>query len=300
MADALSQVAKARPEDPIRYVANYLHSLSGDKDPLSQDEYRQQQSQNGRRDAEVSNGVGSDGGQSTDDSAADPHHQTQPQTNGGGGGAASYTDRRETQAAWATEPSSTSSSIGLPPSVSQAASITGGQTEAAGGRYRSVSLNRRGQSPDGTTGRQRRRRTKSFSRHTEETVTSMQRRRSRNPDKMSTTSSNNTSVASKGSRKSTTTFSKRLPSVALTPDEYKVKRGFKLPPMESPPSSTNSSGSRNGGFSRSDPSSLNSRGKYGFYRPTNRPLPLADQPDQSFDMQKHRKKTEKMLNHRVR
>ena len=70
---------------------------SGDKDPLSQDEYRQQQSQNGRRDAEVSNGVGSDGGQSTDDSAADPHHQTQPQTNGGGGGAASYTERRETQ-----------------------------------------------------------------------------------------------------------------------------------------------------------------------------------------------------------
>ena len=27
LADALSQVAKARPEDPIRYVANYLHSL---------------------------------------------------------------------------------------------------------------------------------------------------------------------------------------------------------------------------------------------------------------------------------
>ena len=71
---------------------------SGDKDPLSQDEYRQQQSQNGRRDAEVSNGVGSDGAdQSTDDSGADPHHQTQPQTNGGGGGAASYTERRETQ-----------------------------------------------------------------------------------------------------------------------------------------------------------------------------------------------------------
>ena len=69
-------------------------------------------------------------------------------------------------AAWATEPSSTSSSIGLPPSVSQAASITGGQTEAAGGRYRSVSLNRRSQSPSGATGRQRRRRTKSFSRHT--------------------------------------------------------------------------------------------------------------------------------------
>ena len=70
---------------------------SGDKDPLSQDEYRQQQSQNGRRDAEVSNGVGSDGAdQSTDDSAADPHHQTQPQTNGGSG-AASYTERRETQ-----------------------------------------------------------------------------------------------------------------------------------------------------------------------------------------------------------
>ena len=70
---------------------------SGDKDPLSQDEYRQQQSQNGRRDAEVSNGVGSAGGQSTDDSGADPHHQTQPQANGGGGGAASYTERRETQ-----------------------------------------------------------------------------------------------------------------------------------------------------------------------------------------------------------
>ena len=73
---------------------------SGDKDPLSQDEYqRRQQSQNGGigggGGAEVSKGVGSDGGQSTDDSAADPHHQTQPQTNSGG--AASYTERGETQ-----------------------------------------------------------------------------------------------------------------------------------------------------------------------------------------------------------
>ena len=143
---------------------------------------------------------------------------------------------------------------------------------------------------------------------------------------MSTTSSNNTSVSSKVSRKSTTTFSKRylypwrlltsqvfsrrfsvrLPSVALTPDEYKVKRGFKLPPMASPPS-TNSSGStskRASRFSRSDPSSLNSRGRYGYYRPTTKPLHLepleGTAADQSFDMQKHKRKTQKMFDQRLR
>ena len=30
LADALSQVAKKRPADPIQYVADYLHSMSDD------------------------------------------------------------------------------------------------------------------------------------------------------------------------------------------------------------------------------------------------------------------------------
>ena len=30
LADALSQVAKKRPTDPIQYVADYLHSISDD------------------------------------------------------------------------------------------------------------------------------------------------------------------------------------------------------------------------------------------------------------------------------
>lgn len=94
----------------------------------------------------------------------------------------------------------------------------------------------------------------------------------------------------------------RLPSVALTPDEYKVKRGFKLPPMASPPS-TNSSGStskRGSRFSRSDPSSLNTRDKYGYYRPT-KPLHLEPlEADQSFDREKHKRKTQKMFEQRLR
>ena len=101
-------------------------------------------------------------------------------------------------------------------------------------------------------------------------------------------------------------FPARLPSVALTPDEYKVKRGFKLPPMASPPS-TNSSGStskRASRFSRSAPSSLNSRGRYGYYRPTTKPLHLepleGTAADQSFDMQKHKRKTQKMFDQRLR
>ena len=35
LADALSQVARVRPPDPIQYIADYLHSVNGKKKKTS-------------------------------------------------------------------------------------------------------------------------------------------------------------------------------------------------------------------------------------------------------------------------
>ena len=95
-----------------------------------------------------------------------------------------------------------------------------------------------------------------------------------------------------------TTFSKRLPAVAdYKPDEYKSKRGIntnvKLPPMSQSPSGRT--------FSTSDPSSLSSNGSYGS-RGVRKPRQLEplDSDIKTFDSNKHRKRTQKLVDQRYR
>ena len=295
LADALSEVAKKRPTDPIEYVANYLHSVSGSsKNPSSSntvndsdDERYSRQKQksrrrsrepsvtrqpstnrNSRRDKHFSANTVKGYGIGNSNFSGQPDYHSE-NSSGGADTDEYYSRSRRRRRTARSEPMANNS---LGPSTASTSSSFGGTGRRIDKRFRSLSLNR-----DESFASNRSR--KSYSRYKDTTPPTQERHQR--------TRSKSRSVQ----KRKPTTFSRRVPSVALTPDEYRVKRGLKLPPMSRSPSRTT--------YSNSDPSSLHSFNS-GSSRRQRKPLELDPLEPGSFDINKHRRRTNKLIEQRLR